>query len=523
MEDAQTRYRAGWAGDFDGRPELEAGLAGTASPDARAWALALAGQRWCAGPSAAFPYAPAQLKPLIGASPTALGAACFQGSRAAILAFDPGLAAEWAELYRGVLGASPTTADRIWLGVAEGWSRIVGAHEPIQAVDVLEAEARAAGDAPLVIEATALGAWNAMRLGDVEAATSLGRRASRMARTEALPQQEYLANVVLARIRRLSGRAHLAVHILRALLQVASTPWHRWMKWELSLAGGHVDGPEGPSQQLLQVVAAALGGDLRAYDQQATNLVQLTQPVAILWRDAAALLSMLDLRNGEGGSEATDAWLRGKSTGLAPRGLHGVTAFDHSARAGEPVWVLGSQEGARRVLSVGLPLAGPNVHALMPGRRRRGRTDAAIADLLLQGEMARDEEEFFERLYGFSYNPAVHQGARDTLYYRVRERLGEQGELERSRGQLRIRLREAIAVPDPRCAPPPENIILGILAQKGSSTAKETAESLGLPLRTVQHALKSLASDGFCRVERKGRELRYQVEDTTFCEPTRST
>ena len=42
-----------------------------------------------------------------------------------------------------------------------------------------------------------------------------------MAQSEALSQHEYLANVTLARVRRYSGRPHLALHILAALRRVA--------------------------------------------------------------------------------------------------------------------------------------------------------------------------------------------------------------------------------------------------------------------------------------------------------------
>jgi hypothetical protein len=64
------------------------------------------------------------------------------------------------------------------------------------------------------------------------------RRASRMARTEALPESEYLANIVLARMRRLAGFPYLAAHILTAVRRYASAPWHPWIAWELLLAGG---------------------------------------------------------------------------------------------------------------------------------------------------------------------------------------------------------------------------------------------------------------------------------------------
>ena len=102
----------------------------------------------------------------------------------------------------------------------------------------------------------------------------------------------------------------------------------------------------------------------------------------------------------------------------------------------------------------------------------------------------------------------------------MRERLGASGELIRSSGRVKVTLHEPIAVPDPRWSPAPENAILNVLAQLGAATPKEAAEALGLPLRTAQHVLRTLADDGACRLHREGRGVRYTVQDTTFVEPT---
>lgn len=106
------------------------------------------------------------------------------------------------------------------------------------------------------------------------------------------------------------------------------------------------------------------------------------------------------------------------------------------------------------------------------------------------------------------------------LYHRMRERLSTSATLVREDGELRIELHRGLAVPDPRWAPAPENAVLTALARLGAATAQEAAAALGLPLRTAQHVLRTLAKDGVCRIHREGRKMRYAVEDTTFAEPT---
>src|SRR5205085_10755199 len=78
----------------------------------------------------------------------------------------------------------------------------------------------------------------ALSAGAIDDSVELARRASRMAQAESLPQLEYLANLTLARVRRHSGRPHLALHILGALARVAPAAWSGWLGWETLLGGG---------------------------------------------------------------------------------------------------------------------------------------------------------------------------------------------------------------------------------------------------------------------------------------------
>ena len=89
-----------------------------------------------------------------------------------------------------------------------------------------------------MLEASALRTLSTAERGDISAALAIARRVSRMARTESLPQSEYLANLVLARIRRLDNKPHLATRILHALYSVAPSPWLPWLAWEIVQATG---------------------------------------------------------------------------------------------------------------------------------------------------------------------------------------------------------------------------------------------------------------------------------------------
>ena len=58
------------------------------------------------------------------------------------------------------------------------------------------------------------------------------------------------------------------------------------------------------------------------------------------------------------------------------------------------------------------------------------------------------------------------------------------------------------------------------LARGASASAKELAQRLGIPLRTVQLALQEMTEDGICSMSKDGRKVAYVIEDTTFCEVT---
>jgi hypothetical protein len=112
----------------------------------------------------------------------------------------------------------------------------------------------------------------------------------------------------------------------------------------------------------------------------------------------------------------------------------------------------------------------------------------------------------------------------------MRNLLGDAGELRRdgadaggagaSGPSLVLILGKPIVVPDMRCALPTSDRVLRALATLGTTSASTAAESLRMPLRTVQAVLQQLVAEGACTVERDGRRVSYRIEDTTFTEVT---
>lgn len=154
------------------------------------------------------------------------------------------------------------------------------------------------------------------------------------------------------------------------------------------------------------------------------------------------------------------------------------------------------------------------------GRRTHGRTDAALAVLTLSGPEPTAEQEFFRKVYGFAYLEASHRGVLDVLLHRMRGRIDTAGAVVRSKGCLALDLKAAIAVADPRCSPPAAARILSALARQPLATADVIAARLGITVRAAQIALQQLVSDGACAVRRSGRQMEYQLQDSTFSEPT---
>jgi hypothetical protein len=399
----------------------------------------------------------------------------------------------------------------------------------------LESEAAAASDARRVVEAAALAAHAALGAGRLDEARSLARRASRMARTEAIPEAEYFAHIELARVRRHDGRPHLALRILGALARVAPSPWHPRIAWETAMAGGITSAAElvralpaslvgsaahDAVSALLALLDAAVRGAQRDFATMRETAGALVSDVAFARRDLEDAAAALDASREPGAARGDlAAFLDGAaSMPLRLAGLAGI-----APPSGEPsgVWVVaGPRRATRRVLAAGLPLTGEAVARLV-GDTRQLRTERAAATLLLAGPEGLAREEFFERVYGFAFKPVTHQSVLDVLLHRVRALLEGHAQMTRDEEVVAVTTERDVAAPEGADAAPLEDRVLRALAERGELGARDAASALGIPLRTAQAALARLVDEGACFTERRGRAIAYRVEDTTFSEPTR--
>jgi hypothetical protein len=380
-----------------------------------------------------------------------------------------------------------------------------------------------------VVEVTVLRALVELSLGKRAEGVAFARRAALMARSESLPEAELLANLVLARVRRHTGKPHLAVRIADAVARRAPEFADGWLNWERLLAGGiGVETPlaagTSPAARAVwagrDLMLAARGGQRPAFEHAASELLAATAGFRDIHDEATTLIALLDFER-DVAADLTP-FKTGETDELA-RGLFGAGVPSGDAEpAIRIVATARPGERGRRISCDGLGLFGDcRLLSADDGMRRvHGRTDAGLAVLVLWGPTPLSEEDFFRRVYGFAYSRRAHRGVLDVLVHRMRKRVGASGNVMRSDGNLWLDLHEAIAVSDPRCSPPAAARILSALARQPRATAESIAARLGITVRGAQMALRELVADGACSTRRRGRHLEYQLEDTTFSEPT---
>ncbi|AKF08051.1 hypothetical protein [Sandaracinus amylolyticus] len=374
----------------------------------------------------------------------------------------------------------------------------------------------------LVVDAASLAGLARLASGDVASGVKAARRASRMARTESIPLCEALAHLVLARARRASGHAHLALRITRALGALPVTSHGAWLAFEHALAGGSA------SSLARDELAAALhawcdaaeSGDRARFDD-ATRVLQARAASAppFLRDDVDALVLACDPQRDPHGSPL-ESFLLGATSEIPPA-LHGIATTRGIASESAILYALQHRASApRRVVRLGRALVLDGVPALQQSRRHQGRAETVIATLLLAGPRGLDEAECFRAVYGFEFVPEIHRGALDVALHRAREWLGGIAHLERQGSHVRLEAERGLVCPDPRAGRSLADKILAALAEDRGRSAKELAEAVGAPLRAAQAALAALVEDGACEARRAGRVLEYHLEDTTFSEPT---
>ncbi len=400
-------------------------------------------------------------------------------------------------------------------------------------VDLEALAARAAGErlAAAVVQIRAVRALFAIETGNPAGGLALARRASLMARTEAIPSAEWLANLALARARRYNRQAHLAVRILESLERAGSPAWRPWLEWECLLAGGAVPGAAvtagGPAASLRDLLAAAAAGDRQGFRRCADALAAV--PAEPFRREAAVLIAAVDPfelpfelpfqrpRPRDDAGDQLRGWRRGEAP-LPPSLLHGLSLLPGDDAACVVLWPDGR---SARFLPAGIPLlAGHGVTRLPSSRRQHGRVETLLAILALAGHDGLDEASCFARAYGFGYVPGLHRGVFDVLVHRARGAVEGIAALTRGPGRLALVTTRPLLIADPRTSRSTTDRVLRLLAEQGRASAKQTAARLGVSLRAAQGALSELAGEHACVVERDGRNITYAVEDSVFSEPT---
>ncbi len=413
-----------------------------------------------------------------------------------------------------------------WLSLARG--ELEGL---VDRATALESEASRARHAELVIDAASLAALAALSEGQLARALTLARRASRMARTEALPESEQLANAALARVRRHAGRPYLTTRIVVSLARVAAPEWLGWLALELELAGAgdaaaraRARAEDAPSRRLAESVTAlfdAAGrGDRVRFDAAVGARREARAWAPMVW-EVDGLVRAIDPSSAVTRGDSLDAFLRGEVTEL-PGWLSGPAGLPPRGAAQATVRVLVAPGRApRRVLAIGRPLASDALEIGREAGAKQERRETALAILALAGSEGLVKEELFRAVWGFAFVPHLHQGVFDVLLHRVRTALEGHAELTRSEGRIALVPRVPLAILDPRAERSLDDRVLASVSARGSgSRAREIAEDLDVPLRTVQAALGRLVESGDCLREGEGQGVVYRVEDTTFREAT---
>jgi hypothetical protein len=356
-----------------------------------------------------------------------------------------------------------------------------------------------------------------------------------MAATERLEAEMSLANLVLARVRRHTGRPHLAALIARVVARWAPRPFSAWVRWEMALAGGEQAGAP-PALELASYRARfssavdalarllAAGREARGDDATAAAaaLRERLAGAAPFLAEADALAGAIDPSAVP--TSELETWATGASP-LPPYGLHGVCHVGEEAPArGDTTACVVARPGARgrRVLRLGLERGAASAGSATTGEvdQAQSRTDTGLAVLALAGPDGLAIDDFFRQVYGFPYSPPLHRTILNVLVHRMRRRLPGAADVEREDERLRLALTQPVAVLDARCSEPAVQRVLWLLARRGTATAKDAAQVLGIPLRTAQAVLQQLAAEGACTVSREGKQLSYRIDDTTFSEPT---
>ncbi|MEM7603943.1 MAG: hypothetical protein AAF411_01200 [Myxococcota bacterium] len=389
-------------------------------------------------------------------------------------------AARWSTCLWGSAWTASFELDGHARQLFDGWRALASGQAPpaLDALDGAKEHYRRSGAPELLLDATVLLSLLHGEAGDVPMALRHARTATRMARTEAMPQLEYVAGITLARARRMSGSPAHAILILRAVRKVAPRAYRPWIDWEMAVADGAAE-----AEESAPAVALRAGG--------ASSLAGVP---AFAMRDAGAIRRLLRLEDGA----ASERRVYGPGLGtiaLLLRPGHAARNVSEHALVGMNVpWPCKKETG----------------------KRRAAKLVAALAD---GGEQ--EEATSFAAVYGFRMVRDLHAGTFDVMLHRTRRQLEGLARLERNEGTLQMVVDAPFAVADPRAASKSRDRILHAIAG-GATSAAAAAKETGLSLRQAQDVLRELAESGECRAKKVGRKMHYRLEDTVFHTPTRT-
>jgi hypothetical protein len=526
--------RAAVASDLDGLGAALLHIKDPSSAEDRARSMCLEFALWWGGVEGGSQVEPAEVQAFIGKGHEAMAALpyiCLMGARAAFVGFEQASLERWIELLRVLSSGSEEMRLRrelaeVWLGLLKGAS--AGLSSSCQ--ELVDA-CRAARINDALVDAQICHALVTFGLGQKEEGIGAARRACRMARSEALPQQELLAHLGLARLRRLLGTPYLASRILRSLAALCPVPLRPWLEWERLLAGaqapGFVKGTSAAGRAavaLQRMLLAASDGRREDFEDALSEATSEVSGSMDAWLELQDLAICLDLRHDpEAGSVAASEWVKGERVD-PPHGLHNAGLAPTSESLTTLAYIAASPGGeARRVLALGASLASDESTGVLDRQTRpQERTDTAAAMLLLSPGGEANERGFFRELYGFDYDVALHKQVLDSLVHRLKERLEGVASVHRADGTIAISLDRPVLFWDPRCQRSLADTVLDAVARTGPMTARDVAAAVGVSLRTVQAVLSDMADTQACEPRRSGRRIEYEVEDTVFSELTRS-
>lgn len=500
-------------GDLASGDGVIADLAVHDAPWARSELAGLSGMRWLAAPLRGRVFAPETIEQ-VGAVDSesrrarTIAAGC--GARAAVLAMDAALLSRWVGVLERSIEPASEAEELAHLALARAWSAWLTGH-PAYSLELLTPIA--AVPPWMSAEATALAALASAESGDVGAGLALARSASRGVREVPLLYARVLAQIALARLRRLSGRHVLGAHILTSTRPHTPDPWTGWLDWELFLASGDVPPSRTTSpfpSSAFAVVDVARAGD-RETLSRARSTAERVMTLAPFAREQAQVFDAID-PNRTPGDEATLAWARGgvASPPAAVRALASRATGEIKAS----LVFAGPAVAARRFCEAGQALAG-EVTALRTSSRAV-RSLTLLSALTLAGRDGVEPAAAFRAVYGFSYDPPVHAGLFRVLIHRTRKLIEHLGAIGSDGGVLRVEWHRSVVFVDPRGEVSLEDAVLQFLANRSASRARDVAEILNVPLRTAQQALHQLSEEGVVDARRVGNGHAYSLEDTCF-------